>query len=172
VISIAFTPVAGDPAWGTSWVPASPPDFEPVAVRDLTKHDFIFEYFRVDVAFHVGDVDFSERAGYVTVLDFLFMLHFARTTLHATSDAVVDLSDRQEEWCFSRAGDEISLHTRYAARDGWHHRPGVGHFGLSELDRAVDESLRHAIELIFTRQPRARQNPYLAGLDRGGFALA
>lgn len=172
MISIEFTPVASEPAWGASWVSVGPPDYKAVAVRDLTKDVFIFKYFRVDVAFQVEGTDFSEQVAYVIALDFVFMLHFVRATLHARSEVVADLSDRQDEWCFSRDGDGISLHTRYAAVDGWHRRPGTERCGLSEFDRAVDASLHDALELIFTRQPLARQNPYLAGLSRGGFALA
>jgi hypothetical protein len=172
VISIGFTPVVSDSAWGASWVPVGSSDYKPVAVRDLTKSDFIFDCFRVDVAFQVGDIDFSEQAGYVIALDFVFMLQFVRVTLQARSEVVSDLFDRQGEWCFSRDSNGISLHTRYAAKDGWHRRPTTGRCGLSEFEQAVDASLHDALELIFTRQPLARQNPYLAGLSRGGFARA
>lgn len=51
-----------------------------MAVRDLTKSDFIFDCFRVDVAFQVGDIDLSEQAGFVIALDFVFMLQSVRAS--------------------------------------------------------------------------------------------
>jgi hypothetical protein len=171
VISIDFTPVVSDPAWGASWVPVGPPDHKPVAGIDLTKYDFIFDYFRSTSRFRSGTSTSASRPA-------TWLRSTSSSCSSSSGDApgekrgFADLSDRQGEWCFSRDSDGISLYARYAAKDGWHRRPATGRCGLSEFEQAVDASLHDALELIFTRQPLARQNPYLDGLSHGGFAPA
>ncbi|MGW3984218.1 hypothetical protein [Streptomyces mirabilis] len=141
-------------------------------VEELTQSAFIWDNFKVDVSLRIGDGDFSDAATSVCVLDFVLMLQGVRVTLREDRLAVCELSDRQGEWRFTRDEELIVLRTRYATREGWHFRPAEGHCLASEFDSLVEQSLKDALALIFSRQPVTRQNPYLQVLEGRGFDAA
>ncbi|MER5827998.1 hypothetical protein ABT086_38690 [Streptomyces mirabilis] len=141
-------------------------------VEELTQSAFIWDNFKVDVSLRIGDGDFSDAATSVCVLDFVLMLQGVRVTLRENRLAVCELSDRQGEWRFTRDEELIGLRTRYATREGWHFRPAEGHCLASEFDSLVEQSLKDALALIFSRQPVTRQNPYLQALEGRGFDAA
>ncbi|GAA0985133.1 hypothetical protein GCM10009555_059990 [Acrocarpospora macrocephala] len=172
MIVIRFDPVRSDPAWGPGWVPAGGPDYQPMAVKELPPINFIFDNFRVNVVFQIGDADFSASARFVPVLDFVLMLGAAWKILHTHDPAVLELSDRQGEWHFSKSVDAIELQTRVAARDGWRFNSEIGRCTADEFDRAVGDSLRGALGMIFSHQPAARDNAYLQDLDHDGYAAS
>ncbi|MFE3285526.1 hypothetical protein ACFXJJ_20750 [Streptomyces sp. NPDC059233] len=145
---------------------------EPTVVEKLTQAAFIRDNFRVDVSLRIGNGDFSDAATSVCVLDFVLMLQAARVTLREDRLALFELSDRQDEWHFTRDQELIGLRTRYATREGWHFRPTEGHCLAREFDSLVEQSLRDALALIFSRQPVTRQNPYLQALASSGFDAA
>jgi hypothetical protein len=149
MISIEFKPVRSDPAWSPGWVPIGGLDYKPMKVEDLTQTDFIFDNFRVNVAFRVGEVDLSASAQFVPVLDFVLMIETARRTLRSQDSAILELSDRQGEWHFMRDPDSIALRTRYATKEGWRFHPGTGQCQSDEFDRVVDTCLREALDLLF-----------------------
>lgn len=170
MIVIRFEPARSDLAWSPGWVPAGGPEYQPMAVKELPPINFIFDNFRVNVVFQIGDADFSASAGFVPVLDFVLMLRAAQNILQTHNTAVLELSDRQDEWRFARNVDAIELRTRVATRDGWRFDSGIGRCPAEEFDLVVDASLRDALDMIFSHQPAAKDNPYLQGLHRDGFA--
>ncbi|MFD4025827.1 hypothetical protein ACFWRV_20320 [Streptomyces sp. NPDC058576] len=145
---------------------------EPTVVEKLTQAAFIWDNFKVDVSLWIGSGDFSDAATSFCVLDFVLMLQAARVMLREDSLAVFELSDRQDEWHFTRDKDLIGLRTRYATREGWNFRPAEGHCLAREFDSLVEQSLRDALALIFSRQPVTQQNPYLQALASNGFDAA
>ncbi|MFD3536414.1 hypothetical protein [Streptomyces sp. NPDC058664] len=169
--SLSFVPNPKDESWGPDWVPLDA-FREPTVVEELTQSAFIWDNFKVDVSLRIGNGDFSDAATSVCVLDFVLMLHAARVTLREGRIAVFELSDRQDEWHFTREKGRIRLRTRYATREGWHFRPAEGHCLAGEFDSVVKQSLRDALALIFSRQPVTRQNPYLQALASSGFDAA
>ncbi|MDX2709949.1 hypothetical protein PV350_45255 [Streptomyces sp. PA03-6a] len=169
--SLSLVPSAGDTSWGPEWVPLDA-FREPTAVEELTRSAFIWDNFKVDVSLRIGNGDFSDTATSVCVLDFVLMLHAARVTLRKDGLAVFELSDRQDEWRFTRGKELIGLRTRYATREGWCFRPAEGHCPAGEFDSLVEQSLTDALALIFSRQPVTRRNPYLQALAGGGFGAA
>ncbi|MFE5489036.1 hypothetical protein ACFQ7Z_03605 [Streptomyces virginiae] len=145
---------------------------EPTVVEKLSQAAFIWDNFKVDVRLRIGNGDFSDAATSVCVLDFVLMLQAAMVTLREDRLAVFELSDRQDEWRFTRDKELIGLRTRYATREGWYFRPAEGHCLAREFDSLVEQSLRDALALIFSRQPVTRQNPYLQALASNGFDAA
>ncbi|WP_182897065.1 hypothetical protein [Microbispora sp. H10830] len=169
MIAIRFEPVRSDPTWSPGWLPGGGPELQPMAVEELPPAAFIFGHFRVNVVFQIGDADFSTSTEFVPVLDFVLMLRAAQNILRTHSTAVVELTDRQDEWRFARNVDAIELRTRVATKDGWHFDSRIGRCPAEEFDLAVDTSLRDALDMIFSHQPAAKDNPYLQGLHRTGF---
>ncbi|MFI8423572.1 hypothetical protein [Streptomyces sp. NPDC085479] len=169
--SLRFVPDPSDESWGPEWVPLDA-FCAPTVIEELTQAAFIWNTFKVDVSLRIGKGDFSEAASSVCVLDFVLMLQAARVTLRKDRLAVFELSDRQDEWHFTRDRELIGLRTRYATREGWHFRPAEGHCLAREFDSLVELSLRDALALIFSRQPVTRQNPYLQALASNGFDAA
>ncbi|MFE7332940.1 hypothetical protein ACFU8W_50740 [Streptomyces sp. NPDC057565] len=169
--SLSFVPSPRDKSWGPEWVPLDA-FHEPIVVEELTQSAFIWDNFKVDVSLMIGNGDFSDAATSVCVLDFVLMLQAARVTLREDKLAVLELSDRQGEWHFTRNKELIGLRTRYAARESWHFRPAEGHCPASEFDSLVEQSLGNALALIFSRQPVTRRNPYLQALASSGFDAA
>ncbi|MGW0121878.1 hypothetical protein [Streptomyces sp. NPDC003327] len=145
---------------------------EPTVVEELTQAAFIGDNFKVDVSLRIGNGDFSDAATSVCVLDFVLMLQAARVALREDRLAVSELSNRQGQWHFTRDEELIGLRTRYATRKGWHFRPAEGHCLAGEFDSLVEQSLRDALALIFSRQPVTRQNPYLQALASNSFDAA
>ncbi|MCQ1582608.1 hypothetical protein [Streptomyces parvus] len=169
--SLSFVPSSGDKSWGPEWVPLDV-FREPTAVEELPQSAFLWDNFKVDVSLRIGSGDFSKTAASVCVLDFVLMLQAARVTLRHERLAVLELSDRQDEWCFTRDEELVGLRTRYATREGWGFRPTEGHCSAREFDSLVERSLRGALALIFSRQPATRRNPYLHALATSGFDAA
>lgn len=169
--SLSFVPSPGDKSWGPEWVPLDA-FREPTVVEELTQSAFIWDNFKVDVSLRIDNGDFSDAATSVCVLDFVLMLHGVRVTLRKDRLAVFELSDREGEWRFTRDKELIGLRTRYATREGWHFRPAEGHCLASEFDSLVEQSLKDALALIFSRQPVTRRNPYLQALAGSGFDAA
>ncbi len=139
-------------------------------VERLTRFAFIWDNCKVDVSLRIGEGDFSDAGDSVCVLDFVLMLHAARVQLREEELTVLELSDRQGEWHFTREKGIIGLRTRYATREGWRFRPAEGRCPAGAFDRLVDRSLTDALALIFSRQPSTRRNPYLRALVSDGFA--
>ncbi|MFF2778936.1 hypothetical protein ACFVU3_29090 [Streptomyces sp. NPDC058052] len=169
--SLGFVPSAGDTSWGPEWAPLDV-FREPTAVEELTQSAFLWDHFKVDVSLRIGSGDFSDAAASVCVLDFVLMLQAARVTLRDERLAVLELSDRQDEWHFTRDMGLVGLRTRYATRKGWHYRPAEGHCSAREFDSLVEHALGDALALIFSRQPATRRNPYLQNLANTGFDAA
>ncbi|MER5763898.1 hypothetical protein [Streptomyces sp. NPDC002082] len=169
--SLHFVPSPRDESWGPGWVPLNTCR-EPTVVEELTRPAFIWDNFKVDVSLRIGTGDFSDAATSVCVLDFVLMLQAARVTLREGRLAVFELSDRQDEWHFTRDNELIGLRTRYATREGWHFRTAEGHCPAGEFDSLVEQSLRDALALIFSRQPATGRNPYLQALASDGFGAA
>lgn len=138
-------------------------------IEELPQSAFIWDNFKVDVSLRIGNGDFSDAATSVCALDFVLMLHTARVTLREGKHAVLELSDRQDEWHFTRDSELIGLRTRYATREGWHFRPAEGHCPTGEFNSLVEQALEDSLALIFSRQPVTRRNPYLQALANRGF---
>ncbi|MDX2818317.1 hypothetical protein PV410_38250 [Streptomyces sp. PA03-5A] len=166
--SLGLVPSPGDTSWGPEWVPLDA-FREPTVVEELTPSAFIRDNFKVDVSLRIGNGDFSDAAASVCVLDFVLMLHAARVTLREDGLAVFELSDRQGEWRFTRGKELMGLRTRYATREGWRFRPAEGRCPAGEFDSLVEQSLKDALALIFSKQPVTRRNPYLQALACSGF---
>lgn len=169
--SLAFLPCPRDRSWSRDWVPLDS-SFQPTQVEKLTQSDFIFRNFTVDTTFTIGSADFSDRAGFVCVLDLVLMLQSARVMLRKDKHTVLELSDRQGEWRFTQYNGLVSVRTRYATREGWRFHSDEGHCRVSDFDHLVDQALTDALTLIFSMQPVTRRNPYLQGLARNGFEAA
>ncbi len=141
-------------------------------VEELAQSAFLWWNFTADVTFTMGGADFSECARSVCVLDFVLMLHAARTMLREDALAVLELSDRQDEWHFTRDNDSLGLRTRHATREGWRFHSAEGRCQATQFDDLVDQSLTDALGLIFSLQPSTKRNPYLQGLSRDDFSAA
>src|SRR5687768_4345864 len=167
-IRIRFTPKPRDPSWTGEWTPKAPPHYEPVAVADLTQDDFLYEYFRVAVTFIVNDTDLSHAVHDTCVIDFVLMLEAARRGLVEKGATEVQLSDYGDVWRFQREADivRLTLETFIAGLPVGGSTVGVCTF--NEFSAAVPAAIAQAVALIFSVQPRARENPYLCSLaDRG-----
>ncbi|WP_424862974.1 hypothetical protein [Streptomyces sp. MMS24-I29] len=169
--SLSFAPSPCDKSWGPEWVPRDNLH-RPTTAERLTQSEFIWDNFKVNATLKIGGADFSDAADFVCALDFVLMLQAARVTLHENVLTVAELSDRQDEWHFTRNNDVICLRTRYATREGWRFRPAEGQCQISEFDNLVEQALSDALALIFSTQPATRRNPYLQGLASKGFEAA
>jgi hypothetical protein len=169
--SLTFTACERDPSWTPEWVPRDA-HYDPTEVEKLGQAAFIWNNFKVDATLTVGGADFSGATRYVCVLDLVLMLEAARTALRTDELVVQELSDRQDEWHFTRHDEHIAVRTRYATRDGWCFRPAEGNCTVTELDTLVEQALTDALGLIFSTQPATRRNPYLQGLASQGFDAA
>jgi hypothetical protein len=163
-ISIAFTPHPRDPSWTAEWIPKAPPHYEPVAVADLTQDDFLYEYFRVAVTFVMGDADLSHMVRNAFVIDFVLMLEAARRDLVEKRSAEVQLSDYGDVWRFRRDADVVRLTVEEFDAGIPVGESAVGECTFEEFAAAVPAAIDQAVALIFSIQPRARENPYLRSL--------
>ncbi|MEV4642143.1 hypothetical protein AB0J80_32820 [Actinoplanes sp. NPDC049548] len=96
----------------------------------------------------------------MSILDFVLMLQAARTTMRRGGTSEIELSDRGDQWSFSRQRGTVWLRIR-----GGHDGRGInGSCPAEEFDQLVDQALADALRLLFWQQPALRRNKYLQSL--------
>jgi hypothetical protein len=159
---VTFTPDPHDPSWRRGWNPMI--DLaDPIPFQDLPQSVFLWRYFQVKVVFRVGGVDLSQSMAVpVSILDFVLMLQAARAIMRREGNADIGLSDRGDQWSFSRRGALVRVRIRGFLDKGW----VEGSCPVEEFEQLVDICLADALRLLSWEQPALRENTYLQTLAR------
>jgi len=159
---VALAPDPRDPSWRSGWDPLV--DLaEPTSFQDLPQSVFLWRNFQAKVVFRVGGVDLSQSMSVpVSILDFVLMLHAAKAIVRREGRAETGLSDRSDQWWFSRHGGLVRVRVRGLLDRGW----VEGSCPVAEFEQLVDVCLADALRLMFWEQPALRENTYLQTLAR------
>ncbi|MCA2216071.1 hypothetical protein [Jidongwangia harbinensis] len=159
---VTFTPDRRDPSWSRTWVPADA-HARPTAFEDLPRSAFQWTNFQVSIVFKLGGVDFSQSMTVVSVslLDFVLMLQAAKAGMRHQATAQVSLSDRGEQWWFSRQRGVVWLRIRDRFDQAWIN----GSCPAEVFENLVDQCLSDALRLMCWEHPELRHNQYLQSLN-------
>ncbi len=159
---VTFTPDPQDPSWRNGWAPMTDLG-DPTTFQDLPQSVFLWRHFQVKIAFRVGGVDLSQSMGVpVSILDFVLMLQAARAIMRREGKCDIALSDRGDQWWFSRDGDLVRVRIRGSLGKDW----VEGSCPVEKFEQLVDGCLTDALRLMFAEQPALRENTYLRTLAR------
>lgn len=149
MISFAFFPRGDDPSWRGEWISEIP-------LYGITKNDFVFYYFNVDVVISDGENDVLLSDPVVSVVDFVLMLGLLRHEVSRLGASIV-MTSRINKYVFAtKQGGDVELSYSFS--------PVVSCVSADDIERAPVVAARAALDVLYGAREELRSNPFLAGL--------